>query len=82
MKFLLDLLRDPSLDNIDVNGQNRLVLHSKMLERKRMLREVFTEFHYLFCKLVHSLRFCLSAFFGQRDSTRPIHHGKRLLLAL
>ena len=51
MRFLLDLLRDPSLDNIDVDGQNRLALHSKMLERKRMLREVFTAFHHLFCKL-------------------------------
>jgi SAM-dependent methyltransferase len=51
MRFILDLLRDPSLDNIDVDGLDRLALHSKMLERKRMLREVFTEFHHLFRKL-------------------------------
>ncbi len=51
MSFLFDLLRDPSLDNIDVDGHDRLTLHSKMLQRKRMLREVFTEFHHLFRKL-------------------------------
>lgn len=51
MRFLLDLLRDPSLKNIDVDGQDRLVLHGRMLEHKRMLREVFTEFHHLFRRL-------------------------------
>jgi SAM-dependent methyltransferase len=48
MRNLFDLLRDPLLDGMDVDGLNRLELHRKMLERKRMLREVFTEFHHLF----------------------------------
>ena len=48
MRFLIDLLRDPSLDNINVDGQDRLTFHSKMLQRKRLLREVFSEFHHLF----------------------------------
>lgn len=51
MRFLLDWLRDPLLDGMDVDGKNRLELHRKMLEKKRMLREVFTEFHHLFRKL-------------------------------
>lgn len=51
MKFLFNLLRDPNLDKIDVNGQDRLTVHSVMLARKRMLREVFSEFHKLFRKL-------------------------------
>jgi SAM-dependent methyltransferase len=51
MRVLLNRLRDPLLDNMDVDGVNRLALHRKMLEKKRMLREVFTEFHYLFRNL-------------------------------
>ena len=48
MRWLLDILRDPILDGMDVDGTNRFNLHRKMLEKKRMLREVFTEFHHLF----------------------------------
>jgi len=48
MRNLFDLLRDPLLDGMDVDGVNRLELHRKMLGKKRMLREVFTEFHHLF----------------------------------
>lgn len=48
---LLDLLRDPLLDGMDVDGVNRLELHRKMLGKKRMLRETFVEFHHLFRKL-------------------------------
>ncbi len=51
MKLLLDILRDPSVENMDVNGQDRLVIHGRMLARKRMLREVFSEFHHLFHRL-------------------------------
>ncbi|MBF0292857.1 MAG: class I SAM-dependent methyltransferase [Nitrospinae bacterium] len=36
---------------MDVDGANRLELHRKMFEKKRMLREVFTEFHHLFRRL-------------------------------
>lgn len=53
MRRLLDFLRDPLLDGMDVDGENRLELHRKMLEKKRMLREVFTEFHHLFRALDH-----------------------------
>lgn len=51
MRFLVNLLRDPSLDNINVDGQDRLAVHSDMLRRKRLLREVFSEFHHLFRRL-------------------------------
>jgi SAM-dependent methyltransferase len=51
MKWLIDLLRDPSTDNVDVDGAGRLDAHSKMLSRKRMLREVFTDFHHCFRRL-------------------------------
>ncbi|CAH1077452.1 class I SAM-dependent methyltransferase [Candidatus Nitrotoga sp. 1052] len=51
MRRLLDFLCDPLLVGMDVDGENRLALHRKMLEKKRMLREVFTEFHHLFRKL-------------------------------
>lgn len=54
MRSLFDLLRDPSVENIDVDGEDRLTIHSRMLERKRMLREVFTEFHHLFHRLDES----------------------------
>jgi SAM-dependent methyltransferase len=51
VKWLLDRLRDPSVNDIDVDGDGRLTAHSKMLARKRMLREVFTEFHHSFHRL-------------------------------
>lgn len=51
MGSFLDLLRDPSLQNIDIDGQNRFALHIKMLHRKKMLRDVFMNFHHLFRKL-------------------------------
>lgn len=51
MNWLLERLRDPSVGDIDVDGAGRLAAHSKMLARKRMLREVFTEFHRTFHRL-------------------------------
>ncbi len=36
---------------MDVDGSERLELHGKVLERKRMLREVFVEFHHAFHRL-------------------------------
>jgi len=51
MNRLINLLREPLLDGMDVDGESRLELHRKILEKKRMLREVFTEFHHLFKKL-------------------------------
>jgi SAM-dependent methyltransferase len=55
MKFLLHQLREPSLASMDVDGSERLQLHCKMLERKPMLRKVFTEIHELFRALADRL---------------------------
>lgn len=51
MKCLLDILRDPLLKNMDIDGASRLELHRKILKKKRILRDVFTDFHHLFRKL-------------------------------
>lgn len=51
MRKIFDLLRDPMLKDIDVDGNDRLIIHSNMLARKRMLREVFTDFHHNFRRL-------------------------------
>lgn len=51
MRLLLDWLRDPLLDGMDVDGESRLALHHEMLQKKQMLREVFKEFHHVFRKL-------------------------------
>lgn len=51
MKSIFDWLRDPAVKDIDVDGDDRFTIHSRMLERKPMLREVFMEFHDIF----HSL---------------------------
>lgn len=51
MKRLIELLRDPILNGMDVDGENRLELHRKILKKKRMLRQVFSEFHHLFRNL-------------------------------
>lgn len=51
MKTILDLLRDPSIDGLNVDGAARLEAHAAILARKRMLREVFAEFHHDFQRL-------------------------------
>jgi SAM-dependent methyltransferase len=51
MKALRELLADPSLKTLDVDGSERLDLHEKVLARKRMLKEVFVEFHHSFHRL-------------------------------
>jgi len=38
------------MQDVDLNGLSRFYAHKKMLDKKRMLREVFDEFHYLFKK--------------------------------
>ena len=48
MKRLLEFLRDPLLDGMDVDGKSRLELHQVMLKKKRMLNDVFTSWHHLF----------------------------------
>ncbi|MFQ5356541.1 MAG: class I SAM-dependent methyltransferase [Mariprofundaceae bacterium] len=51
MRKLLDLLCDPSIENINVDGKDRLEAHRKILANKPMLREVFKEFHRTFYSL-------------------------------
>lgn len=51
MKSLLNCLRDPLIDGIDIDSKDRLIVHREVLERKRLLQEVFTEFHHNFDKL-------------------------------
>jgi SAM-dependent methyltransferase len=51
MRALLDLLRDPRLNELNLDTGDRLTLHRKMLAHKPMLQKVFVEFHHLFRKL-------------------------------
>ena len=39
------------MDGVDVDGENRLSVHSKAFSRKPLLRDVFKEFHQIFRKL-------------------------------
>lgn len=48
MKFLINLLRDPILAEMNVDGESRLELHRQILRKKRMLSEVFREIHHIF----------------------------------
>jgi hypothetical protein len=54
MKISFDILRDPLLKGVDIDSPERFQSHQKMLEKKRMLRDVFIEFHNLFRKLEYS----------------------------
>jgi SAM-dependent methyltransferase len=47
----MEWLRDPSMRGVDVDAGDRFTQHARMLARKRMLREVFQEFHHLFHRL-------------------------------
>lgn len=51
MSWFADLLRDPSVKNIDVDGEDRFRVHARVLARKPMLRAVFTGFHRTFDRL-------------------------------
>lgn len=51
MSWFADLLRDPSVKNVDVDGGDRLRVHSRMLAKKPILKKVFTEFHHTFDRL-------------------------------
>jgi SAM-dependent methyltransferase len=51
MRSFLDFLRDPSMDALNADDASRIALHKAMFDRKRMLREVFVEFHHLFDRL-------------------------------
>ena len=51
MGHLLNLLREPGADALDVDSGARLACHKAVFDRKRMIREVFGEFHALFRRL-------------------------------
>lgn len=51
MKGLRGFLLDPSLKMLDVDGPERHQLHSRVLERKQMLKDVFVAFHHTFHRL-------------------------------
>src|SRR5262245_29588171 len=55
MKRLVDLLREPVLASMDVDGEERFKLHREVLKKKRMLREVFSEMHCLLRLLAERL---------------------------
>ena len=48
VKILFDLLRNPLVESVNVDSQERFDIHRKIIESKPMLCEVFTEFHILF----------------------------------
>lgn len=51
MKWLINILRDPSIRDIDVDGVDRLHIHNNVLINKSLLRKVFIEFHHIFRRL-------------------------------
>lgn len=51
MKTLINALRVPLLDSVDIDGDERVSIHREMFQRKRMLRDVFQEFHHIFHRL-------------------------------
>lgn len=54
MNRFVDLLREPSLRELNVDGAGRLDVHGRILTGKRMLRDVFIEFHHRFDELDNS----------------------------
>lgn len=51
MKGLFNVFRAPAIENVSMDGGDRMDAHSQVLSQKTMLRDVFTEFHVLFDKL-------------------------------
>lgn len=48
MTRLLDKLREHDIATVDINGGDRLLVHARVLERKRLLKSVFHQFHRMF----------------------------------
>ena len=55
MHKIINLLRDPSTLDIDVDSVDRLSIHRRILKRKKLLRNVFRDFHHKFMKLDNKL---------------------------
>lgn len=51
MSGLRQWLQEPGAAALDLDGEARLAFHRAVLGRKRMIREVFTDFHTLFRRL-------------------------------
>ncbi len=51
MKKFLGFMRDPLIEDINIDGEDRLTAHRRMLSHKQVLRDVFLDFHLLFRKL-------------------------------
>lgn len=51
MHKIINLLREPSTLDIDVDSLDRLSIHRRILKRKKLLRNVFRDFHHQFMKL-------------------------------
>lgn len=51
MNWIADYLRDSSVKDINVDGSDRLLIHSQILARKPMLQGVFKSFHQTFDRL-------------------------------
>lgn len=51
MKSIINYFRDQAISSIDINEESRLKLHASMFEKKRLLQDVFKEFHFLFNSL-------------------------------
>lgn len=51
MSWLANLLRDPRVKDIDVDGEARMEVHSRLLTEKPILKSVFTDFHHTFNRL-------------------------------
>jgi len=54
MKIFSDLLRNPTIRHINLDGADGLEVHARALANKPMLREVFREFHHMFRSLDES----------------------------
>jgi SAM-dependent methyltransferase len=48
MKSLINLLRYPEINNLDLNNEKRLIFHRRILSQKSLLRKVFNKFHETF----------------------------------
>ena len=51
MRALFDLLKEPGIDALDIDGEKRIAYHRAVIDRKPMIRDVFLEFHALFFDL-------------------------------
>jgi SAM-dependent methyltransferase len=45
---IFDLLRLPDMATVDIDGEERVQVHRRILARRPMIREVFAEFHAIF----------------------------------